>query len=185
MDKRGFMRELDYRLRDLPVSEKKDILQDYDDHFKIGEIDGKTEQDVILELDSPLTIAQNRLGDRQLVNDQARTPSYERKSNPFRSLFLLIMVIFFNLVFVVGPAIGLFAVWISGWAVSISFTLAPVLWLLSFINDSVIDVTAEFFVVLTLTSIGVLIGLAMIPVSKFSYKIVRGYLKWNVRLIGG
>lgn len=179
------MRELDYHLRVLPVSEKKDILQDYDDHFKIGEIDGKTEQDVVLELGSPLAIAQNRLGDRQLVDDQTRAPLYHRKSNPFRAVFLVIVLVFFNLIIVVGPAIGLFAVWISGWVVSISFTLAPAFWIFSFINQSVIDVAAEFFVVLTMTSIGVLIGLAMIPISKFSYKIVKGYLKWNVRLIGG
>ncbi|WP_117168350.1 DUF1700 domain-containing protein [Paraliobacillus sediminis] len=185
MDKRGFMRELDYHLRDLSISERKDILEDYSDHFKIGEIDGKTEQDVVLELGSPRTIAQNRLGDRQLVGDQTRPSSYERKSNPFRSFFLLILLVIFNLIVVVGPAIGLFAVWISVWAVSISFTLAPGFWMFSFINQSVIDVTAEFFVVLTLTSIGVLIGLAMIPISKVSYRIVRGYLKWNVRLIGG
>lgn len=185
MDRRGFMRELDYHLRDLPVSEKKDILQDYDDHFKIGEIDGKTEQDIILELGSPLTIAQTRLGDRQFVGNQTRPSSYERKPNPFRSVFLLIILVFFNLIVVVGPAIGLFGVWFSVWAVSISFTLAPGFWMFSFINQTVIDASAEFFVVLTLTSIGVLIGLAMIPISKVSYKIVRGYIKWNVRLIGG
>ena len=187
MDKRGFMRELEYHLRNLPVSERKDILQDYDDHFKIGEIDGKAEQDVILELGSPRMIAQDKVAKHQVVSraTDSTDPVYQHKSNTLRSLFLTIVLILFNLIIMVGPFIGVLGVLVSFWAVAISFTLAPFAWLFSFFVYPGTDVWAEFFVVLTLASVGILIGVAMVFITKICYRIVKSYLKWNVRIIRG
>ncbi|WP_112182267.1 MULTISPECIES: DUF1700 domain-containing protein [Paraliobacillus] len=189
MDKRGFMRELDYHLRDLSISERKDILEDYTDHFKIGEIDGKTEQDVVLELGSPFAIAQSRLATSQhmQMGDEETTTTYERKSPTHltRSFIIGIILFLINLIVVAGPAVALFSIWLSGWAVAISFTLAPVAWIVSLFIQSDRGDLATFFIVLTLTSIGVLIGIAMIPITKLFYRLTMKYILWNVRMIRG
>jgi len=181
------MRELEYHLRGLAVSDKKDILQDYDDYFKIGEIDGKSEQDVILELGSPRMIAQERLAERQTVHSATDSvdPVYKHKSNTAQSLFLAIVLILFNLIIIAGPFFGLLGVLVGFWAIAISFTLAPFAWLFSFFLQPGIDIWAEFFVVLTLASIGILIGVAMVFITKGCYRIVKSYLKWNIRIIRG
>ncbi|GGM33181.1 membrane protein [Paraliobacillus quinghaiensis] len=185
MEKRGFMRELEYHLRGLSVADKKDILQDYEDHFKIGEIDGKSEQDVILELGSPRMIAQERLAERQTVHSATNSISPENKSNLARSLFLAIVLLLFNLIIMLGPFVGLLGVLVGFWAVAISFTLAPFAWLFSLFVQPGAEVWAEFFVVLTMASVGVLIGVAMIFITKVCYRIVKSYIKWNVRIIRG
>ncbi|CQR46094.1 hypothetical protein BN1058_00341 [Paraliobacillus sp. PM-2] len=190
MDKKSFMNELAYHLRELSSHDRNDILQDYEDQFKIAEIEGKDEQSIILELGTPRVIAQKRLADLNISHfDQENRYPAEPSSNPSRSpirsfVFALILIVF-NIVIVLGPAVALVAVWISVWAVAMAFSLSPIGWVLSLFWRPISSILPEFFIVLTLTSIGVLLAIVMIYVTKILFFAVKGYLKWNIDVIRG
>ncbi|GAA5415923.1 hypothetical protein Pryu01_00955 [Paraliobacillus ryukyuensis] len=188
MDKRTFMRELTYHLRELPNEERTAILQDYEDHFKIAEIEGKDEQSLILELGTPRRIAEERLTAYQFTQKDSKqsTPKQlPKKSNhPIHSLLLAFILIIFNVVIVLAPAAAVFGIWLSGWGVALGFSLAPIAWIISFFYRT-INIIPEFFVILTITSLGVLLGIGMIYVTKALFVALKAYLKWNVNLIRG
>ncbi len=187
------MKELAYHLKGLSSEDRNNILQDYEDHFKIAQIEGRDEQSVILELDSPRLIAQKRLTDfnvSQVVREEKQTeltPANKSRS-PMQSLILALVLIIFNVVIVFVPAIILFFVWFAVWGIAIGFSLTPIVWVLSLFWRSVSTILTalpEFFVVLTLVSVGVLLIILMIYVTKILFFVLKGYLKWNVEVIRG
>ncbi|WP_182200809.1 DUF1700 domain-containing protein [Paraliobacillus salinarum] len=193
MNKQHFMKELAYHLKGLSSEDRNNILQDYEDHFKIAQIEGRDEQSVILELDSPRLIAQKRLTDfnvSQVVREEKQTeltPANKSRS-PMQSLILALVLIIFNVVIVFVPAIILFFVWFAVWGIAIGFSLTPIVWVLSLFWRSVSTILTalpEFFVVLTLVSVGVLLIILMIYVTKILFFVLKGYLKWNVEVIRG
>lgn len=63
MKKIDFLNELYYYLAPLPESEKKEIIEDFREHFREGEAVGKTEEQICSELGSPLECAKQYVGD--------------------------------------------------------------------------------------------------------------------------
>ncbi|MFB1049706.1 DUF1700 domain-containing protein [Paraliobacillus sp. JSM ZJ581] len=195
MDKQNFMKELAYHLRELSSHDRNDILQDYEDIFKIAEIDGKDEQSIILELGTPRLIAQKRIADcnmshfsQEKENKQVVHASSNTSRSPMRSLIFALILIVFNVVVVLGPAIALFAVWLSVCAIAVGFSLAPIAWIISLFwrqLTTISTILPEFFIILTLVSIGVLFIILMIYVTKALFIAVKGYIKWNINVIRG
>jgi len=104
----------------------------------------------------------------------------------FGSFMVGISLLLFNLIFIVGPAAGIFAAYISICAVALVFTLSPlVLISSSFLGFSHESLAVNFFVSLALTSLGMLMGIGMMYVGKFLFKGLAGYTKLNVRMVRG
>ncbi|QAA33617.1 DUF1700 domain-containing protein [Clostridium manihotivorum] len=59
MDKKDFMRAMEKALNKVPEAERNDILYDYEEHFIIGKENGKTEEEICLELGKPNEIAES------------------------------------------------------------------------------------------------------------------------------
>lgn len=57
MKKKEFLEELEEYLIGIPKSDKEEILQDYEDHFKIGKKKKRSEEDIIKSLGDPRKIA--------------------------------------------------------------------------------------------------------------------------------
>ena len=72
MSRNEFMKQLEYLLRNIPENEKQDALAYYQAYF--DEAGAEKEQDVILELGSPESVAQTILADLQGENEQAYSP---------------------------------------------------------------------------------------------------------------
>lgn len=56
MNKKQFLNELASSLKHLPASDRKDILQDFEEHFAIRMAEGKTEEEFAASLGSPQQI---------------------------------------------------------------------------------------------------------------------------------
>lgn len=69
MSRNEFMKQLEYLLRNIPENEKQDALAYYQAYF--DEAGAEKEQDVILELGSPESVAQTILADLQGETEQA------------------------------------------------------------------------------------------------------------------
>ncbi|MCT2538218.1 DUF1700 domain-containing protein [Aquibacillus koreensis] len=191
MNKAQFLKELEYHLRKLPYQEKNEILQTYEDKFQLGFIDDKTEEEVALELGSPRIIANDFLKEfktsEPVVGYTAAgtVKSSSSVTNVGRAIIVAIALLFFNLIIMLGPIVAVIGTYFAFIAVGISFSLTPLAWIASIIFGQSTSILGEFFIILSLSSLGVLITIGMIYVGKFLYRILVSYIKFNVRFVRG
>jgi len=181
MTKEQFMRDLDKRLSAMPKAEREDILQDYQEHFQFGAEAGKSDAQIIAGLGYPNQIARELLADFRI--EQAVKSS--SGTNLLRAIFAVGGLGFLNLVFVLGPAMGIFGVLVGLWGTVLAFVVSPVL-LLVFAGIGLQNFYwHDFFMSLSLAGLGILIGLVSWYVTVFFKRITLKYLKWNLKIIKG
>ncbi|WP_186575934.1 DUF1700 domain-containing protein [Aquibacillus kalidii] len=186
MNKKAFIRELDYHIRKIPKIDRVEILHEVEEHFVLGDLDGKTENEVAMELGGPKVMARDVLLDYQATHPQTERPRASHSdTNIARAIIAGCALFLFNLIFVLGPAVGIIGVYISFFAVGVSLSLSPIAWVGSIVFGTVTNMVAEFFVVLTLCSLGVLLTIAMVYVGKYLFKGFAAYFKFNARIIKG
>nr|WP_263625586.1 DUF1700 domain-containing protein [Bacillus infantis] len=176
-----FLGRLEKLLGKVPEYDRREMLYDYEEHFEIGLANGRTEREIMEELGDPHVIARDLLADYRIVKAE-KTQSV---SNIFQAATAAVSLSFFNLVFILGPLIGLAGVYISLCAVALVLTLSPFALLGSSFFTGFEDMTLNFFASLALFSLGLLLSIGMIYVGKFFYRVLLGYIKFNVRLVKG
>ncbi|WP_226036214.1 HAAS signaling domain-containing protein [Aquibacillus saliphilus] len=181
MDKKYFLDALDYYLRKIPYSDRKEIIQDFEGQFQDGLLENKKEKEVAAELGDPKVIADNLLVDYQVDDPDIIQPD----TNIFRAILLTIVLTLVNLIFIFGPIVAIIGVYFSFLAVGIAFSLAPFAWIGSIIIGQTSDLLSVFFIVLTVCSLGVLLSIGMIYVGKILYQLIVSYIKLNIRIIKG
>lgn len=135
MNKEDFLKELERHLEGFSEEEKKEILYDYEEHFRIGFDNGKTEAELIEELGDPLSIANQYNSssgfEKVIVSDNNAeaepvlyAPAIETTANAnpynhkykdpldpersiFPSLLAAVSLLLFNVLFVLWIFIGL------------------------------------------------------------------------------
>ena len=70
MTKYSFLNELDQLLSDLPLEERREILEDYEEHFAFAKRADKSDADIIALVGSPVEIAKEILEQQQEQGDQ-------------------------------------------------------------------------------------------------------------------
>ncbi|OEH92668.1 HAAS signaling domain-containing protein [Bacillus solimangrovi] len=182
MNKHEFFLNLEHLLAPIPEYDRKEIIYDYEEHFEVGMENGKSENELIAELGSPQMIARDLLSDYRIE----RAEKDKSVKNLSRAIFETISLSLLNIVFVLGPVIGLIGVFVSLCATSIILTLSPVLMIVSIlIGNSFGDVFTNIFVAITLCSLGLIMGIGMIHVGKFFYNMILRYIKFNIQIVKG
>ncbi|MGM7680684.1 HAAS signaling domain-containing protein [Cytobacillus sp. Hm23] len=182
MSKQEFFTKLERLLRRVPEHERKEMLYDYIEHFEVGLDNGKSEEELINELGEPEQIARDLL----TVYRVELAEKDKSVSNMMNAIFATTSLSFINIVFVLGPVLGLLGVYIALCGVAIALTLSPVLLILSLLfNGAVGSLVVNFFVTITLCSLGLLMGIGMIKVGKYLYNIILRYIKFNIHIIKG
>lgn len=74
MKKIDFLNELYAYLSPLPNNERREILNDFREHFREGEATGKSEEQICFELGSPLECARQYVGDAYEFNAVKKHP---------------------------------------------------------------------------------------------------------------
>lgn len=95
MNKREFLDELAQELSSLSVTERNEILNDYDEHFKIGVESGKSEEEIAENLGSPKELAESYIEDNKLKNEnktefpenQYYNDSYNNQNNTYNNTY--------------------------------------------------------------------------------------------------
>jgi len=187
MNKKEFLGRLSELIKDIPGEEKKDILFDYEEHFRIGLEKGRKEEEIAASLGDPKVIAKQSRASCILREAEKTTSA----SNIMRAIFAAVGLGFFNLVIVLGPAIGLigilvalfaaaFAITVSGAAVSLGTLLGPVFaWNVYIPFAAVVSIPLG----IGLTALGLLSIIGTFYLTKFSYKLSISYLKMNLQII--
>jgi uncharacterized membrane protein len=200
MDKNSFLKRLDERLRFLADSERKDILYDYEEHINAAIENGEDEKTVVEKLGSPDLIARQFNATR--VIQQAE--SNKTTGNMLRAVLATMGVGFFNLIFVLGPFLGLVGCLIGVYGVAFGLTFSGLVTagigfygliggnLDIFINlGTTFSYNSDVFSMgligtgVCIGSIGGLFGILSAWLTKWFYKGTIGYLKMNVKLIKG
>ena len=187
MTKNEFISILNSQLSGIPENERKDMIYDYEEHFRFAMEEGKAEEQICHELGDPKEIIkQYKLNYR--VTRAAENPSTR---NIFSAIFAGISLGFFNLVLflpiflgLVGTMFGLFA---SAIGIALSGVLVVFSPILAAIAPSFVSVgmnlTAAFFFGVGLTALGALFFIGDCYLGKYFYQGTIKYLRWNVNVV--
>lgn len=181
MNKNEFLLELERSLAKLPDDERADVLRDFEEHFTFGIEEGKSEEEISRSLGTPQQIAKELLASYHIEQVETKVTA----KNLLRAIWAVISLGFFNVVIVLGPFIGLVSLLFSGWVVSVSFVVSPLLVLFKGALYPETFAWFELFFSMVLAGLGIFLVQAMYYVTKKGQLGLVKYLKYNVRIVKG
>ncbi|AAK78551.1 putative membrane protein [Clostridium acetobutylicum] len=191
MSKKEFLDLLKSYLEGFGQEEKKDILYDYEEHFRIGQENGKSEDEIAKELGSPIDIANQY----REANGMDKVNVYGSQKSVGGSIVTFIGLLMFNFIFVlwiyigvisavIGVCIGAFAVTVSGLALVFASVFGG--WFIPYIQTpDILSRVAVFFGGIGTLALGLLMCIAMFYVVKIAIVLTVKYIKWNIKVIKG
>lgn len=183
MNKEQFLKELAMYLHNLSDFERKEILQDFEEHFAVGLEKGETEQHIAASLGSPHQIAKEVLATYNLEETQITA----KQANPdvARTIMITILLVLFNLIVILGPFMALVGIIFSGWVTGIAFITSPFLYLFKVLVLPSETHLFELFLTIGFVGVGIFVGIAMYYITRFSVQLTIRYVKFNIRIAKG
>jgi uncharacterized membrane protein len=189
MNKKEFINKLSSYLSGIPTEEKQDVISDFEEHFKEGMAEGRTEEDIAGALGDPRVLA-NQFKASILVYEAEKTAS---PVNITRAVFATLGLGFFNLIFVLGPFVAIACVLIALFASAVALTAAGITVFFGTIFgplfpeyvSTLFNPAAAIFGSIGVTCLGVLFFIGDIYLAKLLYKLFLRYIKFNIRIITG
>lgn len=182
MNKKEFIKELKNHLKHLQKEELDEIVADYEEHFQIGSEEGRSEKEIVKSLGKPKTIAKHVKAEHLVKKAEDETST----KSVLRAVLASLGLGFFNLVFVLGPFLGIVGVLIGITGAGLGLTIGGIgalFFLLTGIATSGISLKASFFISIGITTLGLLILIANFYIARFFGKLVLKYLKLNLKII--
>ena len=189
MNKKDFISKLSLYLRGVPEEDRQDVISDFEEHFKEGLAEGRTEEEIADSLGDPKSLA-NQLKASILVNKAGKTTS---AINITRAVLATLGLGFFNLIFILGPFIAIalipvvlfvsaIAITASGITVFFASIFGPLFpnYFTTLVNPAV-----AIFGSIGITCFGILFFTGCIYLSKILYRLFVRYIKFNLRIITG
>lgn len=181
MNKEHFIKELCAATTRLPQNEQYDIIQDYEEYFALGQLDGKTEEQISNSLGSPKSIGKELSAMYQIEKAETNTTI----GNVMRAMWTVVGLGFFNLLIVLGPFLVLASLILTGWVAGIGFIAAPFLVLLNLVIYPDIFELFDLFSSLAFCGLGLFIAIGTFLATKaFMNGFIR-YMKFNTKLVKG
>ncbi|MEJ8553131.1 HAAS signaling domain-containing protein [Tepidibacter sp. Z1-5] len=187
MNKKEFIYILKNQLYGLSKEEIDEIIYDYEEHFSVGLGRGKTEDEISKELGDPKKIAKSYKANIVIENAQNNpTPT-----NIVKAVIATIALGLFNLIFVLGPFIGLVGVLIGLFGGALGVTFGGIGMFIDAIFGPVFGVNITIninpigagFIGIGTTALGILFFILDIYLTKLAYKGTVKYLKYNIDII--
>jgi len=189
MQKDDYLKILGSSLAGIPGSERQEILADYAEHFEMGLLDGRSEEEIAHALGDPRSIGREYTA-LSLVKNAETDPS---AGGLGRAILATIGLGLFKLLVVLIPLICIII--ILAFLLVIGFSLCcagpiltgtAVLEVLGIVSGAIpFSVPAAIFLGIGLTSLGLLIILGEFWLARILYRIGIRYLKWNIAVIHG
>ncbi len=190
MKREEFLGDLRRALGRMPENEKRDVLYDYEEHFRAALAEGKTEEDVARALGNPRMIGKSYAIDALL--ERPSSGDGVPAASVIRAVLASISLSFFNLIFVLGPFLGLVGGMIGLWAGAISIPIAGVGVVLSPVAAAVAPQYVSlggasplflFFAGVGVTGLGVLAVLGLWKLSQVFVQLTAAYVRFNARIV--
>ena len=189
MNKLQYLENLEKSLKSLPKEEANDIINDFKEYFEVGIERGRSEEDLSLSLGNPKMLAR-----------QIRLESYIKKaeetksaSNILRAVFTSIGLSFFNLIIMLPVFLIVISVLAALFACSISLSAAGITGTVGSIFSPLfsqyltldVNVAVSIFAFIGIGSLGILFFIGNIYISKFIFRLVVRYLRFNLSVVKG
>jgi uncharacterized membrane protein len=198
MNKEQFLYKLEELLQSFSPEERRDILYDYEEHFRIGIEEGKSEEGIAKELGDPrYIVAQYNKSEGNSTNNFQGSTFFGsdlyrdfRQTSALRSVLTAIFLFFLNIT-LIGPFIAAYATVFSFFVASFAIFLSSIFLLLSPIVPALVYIPfhvpflALILFAIGLASLGALFFIGSYYAGKYVYKITINYLRFNIRLIKG
>ncbi len=189
MNKNDFIKKLSSYLGRIPEEEKQDVINDFEEHFKEGLLEGRTEEDIADSLGDPKALA-NQLRASILLGEAEKTTS---AANITRAVFATLGMGFFNLVFVLGPFVAIFGVVVALFASSIGITATGIaLFFASIFGPLIqqyfvlgINTAVAIFSSMGVTCLGILFFIGNVYLVRILYRLFLRYIRFNLRIVKG
>ncbi|SFI74626.1 Uncharacterized membrane protein [Paenibacillus sp. UNC496MF] len=173
----GQLREL---LAPVPEKLRREWLYDYEEHFRVSAEHGRSEADAARELGDPRIIAKELLLNYRVEQADGKRGSITLVS---RAVFAAVSLGFFNLIFVLGPFVGLLGVLAGIWAAAIGVGLSSLAVMYEGLFGGAFTGMEASFVALALIGLGMLLGAGAHWLTRAFAKLTLQYLKFNSRVI--
>jgi len=192
MNREQFLAQLRKALGRTAETEKREILADYEEHFRAGLAEGRSEENIAKALGNPSAIG-NAFRIENLA-DNTRTGW--KLADVFRAVFASISLGFFNIIVVLGPFLGLIGVLIGMWAGVAGLAIGgiggvagaiagPFLQGLLGFSMTAGNVLFLFFAGVCTAALGVLAAIGMTWVTRQFFVLTARYVSFNARIISG
>jgi len=189
MNRKEFFKDLSKYLRGIPREDEEDIINDFEEHFDMGEKEGRTEEDLAKSLGDPKALANQFKASIVVAQAEKETTAV----NITRAVFATLGLGFFNLIFVLGPFIAVVSVLFSFFVTGISISAAGIVGLLGTIFSPlfpeyfnlIVNPAVGIFASIGAICFGVLFFIGTIYLTKGFFRLFIKYIKFNARIVTG
>jgi uncharacterized membrane protein len=192
MNEKQYAAALKRGLRTVDPEDRKAVLEDYREHFRMGRELGKSDDEIAASLGSPQEAAAGAVA--ELAGDNTGTEKTAGKA--VRITVAGVSLLFFNAVFVVGPYAGIVGGLVGLWAGAVSIMVSGIAMILAVPAEPIVRLFVETATMpgvairvatilggVAATSLGALACLGMVYVSRwFAIGTVR-YIEMNKRIL--
>jgi uncharacterized membrane protein len=194
MNKDDYLKEIAKLLWKLPKRERDDVISDYHEHFIIGIEKGRSEEEIAKALGNPKNVAKQ-------INAEYMVKKAEDKQSAgsmFEAILAAAGLGIFNLIFVAVPALIVFALVLTSFAVGLVMIFGGILITISYMFQSfipiinldlplggILGILAGILIGVCLTILGLGLIAATAYITKWLYGLAIRYLKYNMRIIEG
>jgi uncharacterized membrane protein len=189
MNKKEFLDNLSKYLRGIPGEDEQDIISDFEEHFEMGKNEGRTEEDLSKSLGDPKALANQLKANIMVVKAEKETTAV----NITRAVFASLGLGFFNLIFVLGPFIGVLGILAGLFATAVGITASGITGLLGTIFSPlfpeyfnlVINSAVGIFASIGLICFGILFFIGDVYLTRGFFRLFIRYIKFNARIVTG
>lgn len=190
MKKQEFLAILRANLSGIGEDDIQDIMYDYEEHFRIGLENNKTEEEISEALGNPVQIASAYKADSFIKKVEISPRPY----NMFKAILAGIGLGLFNITFVIGIYAGVIGLVIGLGGVALGITFSGVILMIDpffvfkYVNTPFnlsmgLGKLACFISGTAAFSLGILLIILTVFISKLIFKMTIAYIKANVEVI--
>jgi uncharacterized membrane protein len=191
MNRTEFLEALRKNLGHLPAAEAEEIIRDQDEYIRDAVASGRAEEEVIRGLGEPTSFAGSLSAEAKIERAEQATTIRQQSKSAFSAALALIVLAPLNLIFVLGPFVGVCGIIIGGWALAGGILIASVAVLGAFIvkglflTVSFMAMISSLFLILGVIGLSALGAIIMLKMTEVFLTGTIAYLRWNLNFVRG
>lgn len=182
MNKQEYLNTLNKYLKNISKEDKEDIMAEYETHFISGVEDGQTEEEISQELGHPKDIAKEI--NATLAIDRAE--STNGVSNIWQAIISVMGLGILNFFVILIPFVIIISLLFGFITTTLSLLVTPFMLVVKGVYNGFDAIqTIDIYVVLASFGLGLILFTITYLLTKWSYKLIVKYLRWNISVVKG
>lgn len=189
MKRAEFISELRKELIGIPKVDIEDIIRDQEEMINDAIAAGRNETAIIYSFGDPKELAKSLKAEIKIDQATDEKKLSKQVRGVFGAVGALLVLAPFNLIFVLGPFLAVLGITFAGWAVAMALGLVALVMMGTFFAEFIFLGSAltvqlsTFFTFLGCIGLAALFVVGMYSITKFIFKLILSYLKWNLNFI--